>query len=41
MKGCELLKAPFVNVHRDHIEVISPVEDSTDFSEINTCQIVI
>jgi len=41
MNGCELLKAPFVNVHRDHIEVISPVEDSTDFSEINTCQIVI
>jgi len=38
--GCEILKAPFVNVHRDHIEVISPVEDSTDFSEINTCQIV-
>ena len=35
MNGCELYQAPFVNVHRDHIEVISPVEDSTDFSKIN------
>jgi len=41
INGCELLKAPFVNVHRDHIQVISPVEDGTDFSETNTCQIVI
>ena len=39
--GCEILKVPFMNVHRDHIEVISPIEDDTDLGELNTCQIVI
>jgi len=40
-KGCEILKVPFLNVHRDHIEVIAPIEDDTDLGELSTCQIVI
>ncbi|MBF0449432.1 MAG: hypothetical protein HQK75_01900 [Candidatus Magnetomorum sp.] len=39
--GCELLKVPFLNVHRDHIEVIVPIAQDTDLDELNTCQIVL
>ena len=39
--GCELFKVPFMNVHRDHIEVIAPIGSDTDLSKLETCQIVI
>jgi len=39
--GCELLKVPFINVHRDHIEAIAPISNETNLDELNTCQIVI